>query len=458
MSKINEFVTKLSAEDPDEGVNGTISFLILTSNLYRYGSNVSSGSVVPSPFNITSDGRLVTANYVTEYNQDRFVLDIVARENAPPERETHAKVHIWIYEPQQLIRVILSRSPEEVNQEKDEIVAELSNVTLSLVVIDDIRYHVDSSGRIRRDWCDMYLHVVDGPTQTIAQIPDVLKVIDAKYDFLKDYYAGYAIENVVPAFVGIREESFDPALAALIALVIVLFVGLITFLVVCCCLRHWVITTPSDLKKKETLIKKEMIDELNTTENPLWIEQKLKLYEEQELTMQVFSEPEQPGSMGLSPHDRRDSVDFSQMDAQSNTYATIQLPGRRGSPGNGNNRERGDNAPNDGADYATLGRLPGGSGPHTPRGAVYGRHPSGGGSTGSSGGSFKGTPGEVYSELLNCHGDINEAAMGFSGSTFLVPSQFNPSSLPRHNVSAQPQPASVPMNENGEPEFVAELI
>jgi hypothetical protein len=43
----------------------------------------------------------------------------------------------------------------------------------------------------------MYLHVVDGTSQTIASIPDVLKVIDEKYDFLKDYYAGFAIENVV---------------------------------------------------------------------------------------------------------------------------------------------------------------------------------------------------------------------------------------------------------------------
>jgi hypothetical protein len=43
----------------------------------------------------------------------------------------------------------------------------------------------------------MYLHVVDGASQTIASIPEVLKVIDAKYDFLKDYYAGFAIENVV---------------------------------------------------------------------------------------------------------------------------------------------------------------------------------------------------------------------------------------------------------------------
>ena len=43
----------------------------------------------------------------------------------------------------------------------------------------------------------MYLHVVNPKTQTIFPISHVLKVIDAKYDFLKHYYAGVAIENVV---------------------------------------------------------------------------------------------------------------------------------------------------------------------------------------------------------------------------------------------------------------------
>lgn len=119
---------------------------------------------------------------------------------------------------------------------------------------------------------DMYILVVDLKTKTILPVPEVLKVIDTKYDFLKDYYAGFAIENVLPAFIAEKEEPFDPALAALIALLIVLFVGIITFIVVCCCLRHWVIT-PANLKKKDALIKKAIIDDLNTTENPLWIEQ-----------------------------------------------------------------------------------------------------------------------------------------------------------------------------------------
>lgn len=118
----------------------------------------------------------------------------------------------------------------------------------------------------------MYILVIDPSTKQILPVPEVLKVIDAKYDFLKDYYAGFAIENVVPAFVAEREEPFDAALAALIALLLILFVGIITFVVVCCCWKHWVFT-PTNLKKKDALIKKAIIDDLNTTENPLWIEQ-----------------------------------------------------------------------------------------------------------------------------------------------------------------------------------------
>jgi hypothetical protein len=57
-----------------------------------------------------------------------------------------------VYEQQQLIRVILSRPPEEVHREKEEIILELSNATRSLVVVDDIKYHVDPLGHIQHDW------------------------------------------------------------------------------------------------------------------------------------------------------------------------------------------------------------------------------------------------------------------------------------------------------------------
>lgn len=96
MANINEFIANLPATDLDLGTNGSIVYFIRASNLYKFGSNKSSGSIVPSPFNVTQAGKLVTANYMAEYNQDRFIVEVVAREIASPEREAVARVHVCI--------------------------------------------------------------------------------------------------------------------------------------------------------------------------------------------------------------------------------------------------------------------------------------------------------------------------------------------------------------------------
>lgn len=98
-------------------------------------------------------------------------------------------IQVWIYEPEQLVRVILSRPPSEVQTERDEILVELTNVTKKHIIIDDIRYHVDNVGRIRMDWTDLFFHAVDMETKSIVPVYDILNEIDSKYDFLKDYYS-----------------------------------------------------------------------------------------------------------------------------------------------------------------------------------------------------------------------------------------------------------------------------
>lgn len=87
------------------------------------------------------------------------------------------------------MRVILSRPPTEVQSEREEILIELTNVTKKQIIIDDIRYHVDGVGRIRMDWSDLFLHAVDPQTKNIVPVFEILNEIDAKYDFLKDYYS-----------------------------------------------------------------------------------------------------------------------------------------------------------------------------------------------------------------------------------------------------------------------------
>ena len=128
--------------DPDlessEETGGRLSYAIRSSNLYRAGSTVSSGSLVPSPFEMKQNGRLVLSSLMTNFNQDQFVLEIVAQETSSNHR-AEATVHLWIYEPEQLIKLVIDRPPMAVNTNKAGIVAELKNVTEEIVVVDDIR-------------------------------------------------------------------------------------------------------------------------------------------------------------------------------------------------------------------------------------------------------------------------------------------------------------------------------
>lgn len=55
-ANINELVTLVNATDLDMGLNGTLEMLIISSNLYKFGSNRSTGSIVPSPFGEYSIG------------------------------------------------------------------------------------------------------------------------------------------------------------------------------------------------------------------------------------------------------------------------------------------------------------------------------------------------------------------------------------------------------------------
>lgn len=97
MAQINDFVTNVTAYDPDLGPNGTLTYYIRASNLFKYGSDKSFGSIIPSPFNITDRGRIGTATYLAENNQHRFVVDIIARENGFPEREAYTQVHVSFF-------------------------------------------------------------------------------------------------------------------------------------------------------------------------------------------------------------------------------------------------------------------------------------------------------------------------------------------------------------------------
>ncbi|XP_061704355.1 cadherin-87A isoform X2 [Cydia pomonella] len=322
-ARVNEAILSVAAEDPDLEENGTLVYMVAASNLYKFGASKSSGSVVPSPFNITQEGVLMTAGYMAEYNQDRFVLDIIARELAPPHREAKAQVYIWITDRSSLIRMVVSRGCARPEAGVRRRLAAAS----AALLVPARRLHLVHADRLYDDWCEIHLLPVDPASYQILPVERVLETVDSKYDELKDVYQEYGVETLTAASATAKApDSFDPALAALIALLIVLFTGIVTFIVVCACLKHWVIPPPSlQSSKGDSLARRRILEELSTTENPLWLETKLRPYEEQELTMNVFGDQAEQGN-----------VEPPQTD---NTYATIQ----------------GSRATERFGDYATLG-------------------------------------------------------------------------------------------------------
>ena len=188
-------------------------------------------------------GRLVLSNLVTEFSQDKFVIDIEAKESNNHHR-VRATVNLWIYEPSQLIKLVVNMPPMQVVREKRSIVKALKNVTQDIVVLDDIRYHISPEDGLRRDMTDMYIHVVNPQDNLITPPEEVLEVVDANYDILAKVYIDAGIQKIVPV-ASTKEnklgfsETLDPNLAALIALLIFLFLGAILFSIICCCIKNW---------------------------------------------------------------------------------------------------------------------------------------------------------------------------------------------------------------------------
>lgn len=361
-SNSDKLLLQIHASDPDFGINGSLSYFIRSSNLFHMGSNVSSGSVVPSPFHVTTDGRLFTESLMAEYNQDRFVLEVVAREEAAPFREDKASVHLWVYEPNQLSMIVVAKPLERALMERELLGDELRNATQLLIVVDEMRHHVEDDGSLNKNKTDVYVHGVDrGGNYTIAPVAEVLRAIDLHYDVLRSYN-DTAIVNVVSATAAPRKALLEPAIMALIALLVVLFVGFFMVIFTCCCIRNWDIVSAglpeANNKPGASTVVRERImptsrrpsvlastshspsELLNSTENPLWIEKYVKPYEEQELSMRVVSDSESPIRAGGASHSAAE---------QANPYATIQKP-RRALPSIHLGEEVGESS-----DYATIG-------------------------------------------------------------------------------------------------------
>lgn len=303
-------VFTVRARDPDEEEGGTIAYRIEHVTLFLPGS---AGGIrpIPASFNVSADGRVCATHPMAQYSQARFTVALEAKETTPPHRAARTTLKVWVYEPDQLVRVIIAQPPEEVYRDQRQVVAVLSNATGGTVVIDKLKYHVNDKGKLVKSWTDLHIHVLD-KNDRVIHTPEVLDAVDSNIKLVRFQNPELQIHNVLPARAGITKQEFDLALAVLIAMLVVIFVGVVTMMVCCTCLKSWYA-----YKAKEALVRHDESPPVTTTENPLWTEQKLKIYEEQELSMSVAPDNQVTTEADIAAFSFND-------DTSSAVYATLR--------------------------------------------------------------------------------------------------------------------------------------
>ncbi|KAK2717927.1 hypothetical protein QYM36_006650 [Artemia franciscana] len=273
-------------------------FFIRSSDRYMNRSEISSGSVVPSPFNLTSDGLLLTAGLMAEYNHDKFELVVVGLPGSGSTDEAIIKITVWISEPEDQLKILLNKTLEEVNEDVFAPLSGLVNVTTPyLLVPSGLKDFIDNKNLLFEDKCLLYIHVINPNKRDFVPVSEILRLIDEKYDILKTYYnaSQSGIVSITPALQSF-EGVVEPAVAALIALLVVVSVAFITTILSCCCLHYWPEKRRKHSSSKppiptnlgpEPVKVKAVENSKNGTDNPLWMERPTKPYEEQELTMKI---------------------------------------------------------------------------------------------------------------------------------------------------------------------------
>ena len=70
-ASVGDLILDAQAVDLDLDANGKITYSIKSSNLFKQGATESAGSLVPSPFKMTQNGRIILDSLMAEFNQQR---------------------------------------------------------------------------------------------------------------------------------------------------------------------------------------------------------------------------------------------------------------------------------------------------------------------------------------------------------------------------------------------------
>ncbi|KAH9361521.1 hypothetical protein HPB48_001377 [Haemaphysalis longicornis] len=169
-------VFTVRARDPDEEEGGTIAYRIEHVTLFLPGS---AGGIrpIPASFNVSADGRVCATHPMAQYSQARFTVALEAKETTPPHRAARTTLKVWVYEPDQLVRVIIAQPPEEVYRDQRQVIA-----------------------------TDLHIHVLD-KNDRVIHTPEVLDAVDSNIKLVRFQNPELQIHNVLELSMSVAPDN-----------------------------------------------------------------------------------------------------------------------------------------------------------------------------------------------------------------------------------------------------------
>lgn len=248
---IGTIVSNLKAIDTDFGINSSLTYTLSSIDLYRKGYDTLDSPVrpIPSPFRYTDEGEIEATQLMSQYPiGSRFVLNLEAKEKSPPHRMAHTKHHIWIFDPQKLIKITVKIRPDVVNNKSDEIESIISSATDYRAIIHEIKYHYDQrKGKLFKEWSDLYVLVVDERSFSEVHPARVISKLDSNEDLHKRDNNAIMIEQISLASTSSSSSSIyldnydelDFTTIVFFSLILLMSIGFVSMGVSYCCLKSW---------------------------------------------------------------------------------------------------------------------------------------------------------------------------------------------------------------------------
>lgn len=233
-----DFGTKfmqIRAIDRDDGINSKI-------NYYQIGEikrTLTEGldSLQKVPFLVDRATGMVQLNFDPQKGMKGY-FDFMVLANDTDGLQDTSHVFIYLLREDQRVRFVLRQQPPELRENIHDFREFLGNVTNAIVNVDEYKIHENKDGSVDKTKTDIYLHLVDKIDNSILDVSDVLKLIDANIEKLDPLFKDFNVIDTQPAEALLLTGSFESGRMFFGLVISNLFIGALLIVVVGLCLSQ----------------------------------------------------------------------------------------------------------------------------------------------------------------------------------------------------------------------------